>query len=266
MKVLNKFALLILIFVLSLPAVSFAAIRSESVEYKDGKTTLEGYLVYDDAWTGKRPAVVIVHQWMGLTDHEKNSALRLAEQGYVAFAADIYGKGVKPADTKEAGELAGKYKGDTALYRQREKAALNFVSKHKNVDAKKVVIMGYCFGGTGALEAARGGLPVIGAVSFHGGLSTPEPQKTKSMKPKLLVMHGAVDPYVPAKEVEGFMKEMNDAKADYQFISYSGAVHAFTQKEAGNDISKGAAYNEAADHRSWKALMSFLEEVAPVTK
>lgn len=266
MKVLRRFVFLSIIIGLSVPILSRAVIRSEYVEYKDGKTTLEGYLVYDDSWTGRRPAVVIIHQWMGLTDHEKNSAGRLAEQGYFAFAADIYGMGVRPADAKEAGDLSGKYKGNVSLFRQREKAALNFVTKRKNVDAKQVVIMGYCFGGTGALEAARGGLPVVGAVSFHGGLATPEPQKTKPIKPKLLVMHGALDPYVPAKEVEGFMKEMNEAKADYQFVSYSGAVHAFTQKEAGNDISKGAAYNEAADHRSWKALLSFLGEVVPLTK
>ncbi len=136
-------------------------------------------------------------------------------------------------------KLAGQYKGDVKSYRQREKAALDFIAKNKMVDPKRIVIMGYCFGGTGALEAARAGFPVIGAVSFHGGLATPAPQNTKSVKPKILVMHGAIDPNVPAKEVEGFMKEMNEAKADYQFIAYSGAVHAFTQKEVGNDPSKG---------------------------
>jgi dienelactone hydrolase len=243
-----------------------AAIKTEAVEYKDGKTVLEGYLVYDDSWTTPRPTVIIVHQWMGLTDHEKQSAERLANQGYVAFALDLYGKGARPGNMAEAGALAGKFKGDRKMFREREKAAFDFIKKNKKVDAKRIVIAGYCLGGTGALEAVRGGLPVVGAVSFHGGLSADHPEQTKNVKPKLLVMHGAVDPNVPPKEVEGFMKEMNDAKADYQFIAYSGAVHAFTQKEAGNDPSKGAAYNEAADRRSWQAFMDFLNEVIPVAK
>lgn len=253
-------------FLLTLNFQAQAAIKSEAVEYKDGKTNLEGFLVYDDTWSGPRPAVVIVHQWMGLTDYEKMRAQQLAEKGYVAFALDIYGKGVRPSSPQEAGKLVGEYKGNVKLYRQREKAALDFIAKNKKVDPKKIVIMGYCFGGTGALEAARAGFPVIAAASFHGGLSTPAPQDTKSVKAKLLVMHGAIDPNVPQAEVEGFMKEMNTAKADYQFIAYSGAVHAFTQKMAGNDISKGAAYNEVADRRSWQAFSDFLNEVAPVAK
>lgn len=258
-------AFIVSIFSMILSSAAFAAIQKELVEYKDGKASLEGFLVYDDSWTGTRPAVVIVHQWMGITDHEKNSAEKLAGQGYVAFVADIYGKGVRPTNQEEAGKFAGQYKGDIKSFRQREKAALDFIAKNKKVDPKRLVIMGYCFGGTGALEAARAGLPVIGAVSFHGGLSTPHPEATKSVKAKLLIMHGAVDPYVPPQEVDRFVKEMNEAKADYQFISYSGAVHGFTQKMAGSDPSKGAAYNEAADRRSWQALLSFLREVAPVS-
>ncbi len=243
-----------------------AAIKSETVEYKDGKTALEGFLVYDDSWSGPRPAVMIVHQWMGLTDYEKMRAEQLAAKGYVAFALDIYGKGIRPKDASEAGKLAMQYKSDIKSYRQREKAAFDYIVKSKKVDPKQIVIMGYCFGGTGALEAARAGLPVVGAVSFHGGLSTPNPQSTNNIKAKLLVLHGAIDPNVPPKDVDGFMKEMNDAKVDYQFVAYSGAVHAFTQKSAGNDISKGVAYNEAADRRSWQALMDFLGEVAPLSK
>lgn len=261
--------LIILILALASPWISLgakAAMKTETVEYKEGSTPLEGFLVYDDSWKEPRPAVVIVHQWMGLTDYEKMRAQQLAQKGYVAFALDIYGKGVRPTSMEEAGKLAGQYKNDIPAYRAREKAALDFIAKNKHVDPKKIVIMGYCFGGTGALEAARAGFPVVGAVSFHGGLSTPQPQNTKNVKPKLLVMHGAIDPNVPTKEVEGFMKEMNDAKADYQFIAYSGAVHAFTQKNAGNDISKGVAYNEAADRRSWMAFMNFLDEVAPLGK
>lgn len=244
--------------------ISNAAIKMEMVDYKDGKTVLEGQLFYDDSWTTARPAVVVVHQWMGPSDHEKESAQQLAKLGYVAFVADIYGKGVRPTSADEAGKLAAKYKSDIQLYRQRVKAALESVSKSKKVDAKKLVIIGYCFGGTGALEAARGGFPVVAAVSFHGGLATPLPENTKNVMAKLLVLHGAIDPFVSIKEVNGFIKEMNDAKADFQFIAYSGAVHAFTQKNAGGDVTKGTAYNEVADHRSWLAFKNFLNEVVPV--
>lgn len=264
MKIHSCFTFFLLISVFFSASAAKAALQKQSVEYKDGSNVLEGYLVYDDAWQGRRPAVVIVHQWMGLSEHEKASAEKLASLGYVAFAADIYGKGVRPKDTAEAGKLAGSYKADLKLFRSREKAALNFVSRHTKVDSKHVVFMGYCFGGTGALEAARAGLPIAGAVSFHGGLGSSMPASAKTLKAKLLVLHGAVDPYVSATEVDAFMKEMNEAKADYQFVAYSGAVHAFTQVSAGSDPTKGAAYNEAADRRSWAALKEFLGEVVPL--
>lgn len=265
MKVLLRIYVVVLTS-LTFAAVAGATIKSEVVEYKDGKTVLEGYLVYDDAWTTPRPTVMIVHQWMGISDHEKQSAERLANQGYVAFVLDLYGKGNRPGNMAEAGAAAATLKSHRQLFREREKAAFDFLKKNKKVDVKRVVIAGYCLGGTGALEAVRGGLPVVGAVSFHGGLSADKPEKTKNVKAKILVLHGAVDPNVPSKEVESFMKEMNEAQADYQFIAYSGAVHAFTQKEAGKDPAKGVAYNEAADRRSWVAFMDFLDEVVPVAK
>ena len=239
-----------------------AEVKTEVVEYKEGKTALEGFIAVDDAGKASKPAILIVHQWMGLTDHEKSRAEELAKAGYLAFAVDIYGKGVKPQSPKEAGELAGKFKEDRTLYRARLKAAYDYIKKRAG--QQKVVVMGYCFGGTGALELARSGVPVDGVVSFHGGLSNPSPKDAMKIKGKVLILHGAIDPYVPVAEVETFGAEMNQANVDYQFIAYSGAVHAFTQKEAGNDIKTGAAYNPAADRRSWQALMMFLKEVAPL--
>lgn len=241
-----------------------AAIKKEVVTYKDGKTALEGYLVYDDAVKTPRPAVMIVHQWMGLGDYEKSRAEQLAQAGYIAFAIDVYGKGVRPKSPQEAGKVAGTYKNDRNLYRSREKAALDFIKKNPLVDSKHIVVMGYCFGGMGALELARSGAPVVGVVSFHGNLNNPTPKDANNIKGKTLILHGAIDPYVPMTEVETFMAEMNQAGVDYQFVAYSGAVHAFTDKGAGNDIKAGVAYNEVADRRSWKAFMDFLGEVAPV--
>lgn len=242
-------------------ATAMAALKTEVVEYQHEGTTLQGYLAYDDSRQGPRPSVLIVHQWKGLTGYEKRRAEMLAGLGYVAFAVDIYGKGIRPETTQEAGQLAGKYKGDRALLRGRVNAGLATLRRYSMVDSAKVAAIGYCFGGTTALELARSGSAVAGVVSFHGGLGTPTPGDAKNIRCKVLALHGADDPFVPAAEVEGFHKEMRDARVDYQFVAYGGAVHSFTQKEAGNDNSKGAAYNEAADRRSWEAMRTFFAEI-----
>ena len=243
-----------------------AAIKTETVQYFDGKTVLEGYLAYDDTIKDPRPTVMIVHQWKGLGDYEKSRAQQIAAKGYVAFAIDIYGKGVRATSTDEAGKLSSIYKNNRPLYRQREKAALDFISKDKRVDTKHIVAIGYCFGGAGVLEMGRAGFPLVGIVTFHGDLSNPTPTDAKNIKGKVLVLHGAIDPYVDRKQVDGFLDEMNATKVDYVFTEYSGAVHAFTDKGSGNDIKAGVAYNENADRRSWQAFTDFLNEVAPVIK
>jgi dienelactone hydrolase len=233
----------------------------QPLTYADGATKLAGYVARPAEVQGKVPGVVVVHQWMGLTDHERKVTDDLAKLGYVALAADIYGEGVHPKDTGEAGKLAMTYKGDRALYRRRIAAAIETLKAQKGVDATRLAVIGFCFGGTGALEAARAGLPVKGVVSFHGGLDVPAGYKPEPISAKVLVCHGADDPFVPAKDVAAFQDEMRQAKADYVFVAYAGAVHAFTQKEAGNDNSKGAAYNEAAQRRSWQHMKDFFKEI-----
>lgn len=244
--------------------MALAKVKSEVVEYKDGDSVLEGVIFYDDAMVKKKklPGVVVVHAWKGINEYVKMRAEQMAAMGYVAFAADIYGKGIRPTNPKDAGAQAGKYKaGDRKEMRSRAAAAFNLLAADKRVDSNKISAMGYCFGGTVALEMARSGLPLSGVVSFHGGLSTAKPEDAKNIKAKVLVLHGAIDPNVPSAEVAAFQKEMDDAKVSYEFTAYSGAVHAFTEKEAGNDITKGAAYNEVADKRSFIAMKSFLAEV-----
>jgi dienelactone hydrolase len=162
---------------------------------------------------------------------------------------------------QEAGAQAGKYKSDRALLRQRVQAGLDTLLKQEGVDKRRVAAIGYCFGGTTALELARSGADIAGVVSFHGGLSTPTPEDAKNIKAKVLACHGADDPNVPPAEVAAFEKEMRDAKADWQLIAYGNAVHSFTDKSAGNDNSKGAAYNENADHRSWQAMKDMFAEI-----
>lgn len=240
-----------------------AALVERAVEYKQDGTVLEGFHVYDDKVSGKRPAVLVVHQWMGLSDNEKQRARMLAEMGCNVFAVDIYGKGVRPENPADAGKLAGKYKGDRALYRARLRAGLDVLKNDARTDVSKIAAIGYCFGGTGVLEMARAGAPLAGVVSFHGGLDSVDgfTAKAGQVPAKILVLHGADDPYVPADQVAAFQKELRDAKADWQMVFYSGAVHAFTQKSAGDDPSKGVAYNAAADGRSWQAMKDFFSEI-----
>lgn len=239
-----------------------AALVEKTVEYDQDGTTLEGFHVYDDAVEGKRPAVLVIHQWTGLTDYEKMRARLLAELGYNVFAADIYGKGVRPVPPG-AGKEAGKYKGDRDLYRARLNAGLAVLQKDERTDTAKIAAIGYCFGGTGVLELARSGADIAGVVSFHGSLDAAEGKAAEKggVKAKVLVLHGAEDPNVPPAQVEALGKELRDAGADWQVVAYGGAVHAFTQKMAGNDNSKGAAYNEKADKRSWEAMKAFFAEI-----
>jgi dienelactone hydrolase len=238
-----------------------AAIRTETVEYREGDAVLEGYLAWDDSIVGKRPAVVIVHQWKGLTDYEKKRAGMLAELGYVAFAADIYGKGVRAADAQEAGKLAGQYKQDLPLLRARVNAAVDFIKQRALVNPDQVAAIGYCFGGTAVLELARSGAEVKGVVSFHGGLGTTMPAGNGQVKCKVLVLHGADDPYAPGAEVSALQEELRKAGVDWELILYGGAVHSFTDWNAGSDNSRGAAYNERADKRSWAAMQQFFDEL-----
>lgn len=257
MKTLSLFA----VGLVAAALAASAAVKTEVVEYRDGDTVLEGFVAYDDAKAGKVPGVLVVHQWMGLTDYEKKRCEMLAELGYVAFAVDIYGKGVRPANPGEAGGLAGKYKGDRALLRRRVTLGFETLKGLPKCDTAKTAAIGYCFGGTTALELARSGASLAGFVSFHGGLSTPTPSDAANIKGKILALHGADDPFVPAAEVAGFEQEMRAAKCDWQLVAYGGAVHAFTQSAAGNDNSKGAAYNEKADKRSWAAMKEFFAEI-----
>jgi dienelactone hydrolase len=185
----------------------------------------------------------------------------LAGLGYVAFAVDMYGAGVRPKAGEEAGKEAGKYKKDRKLMRARVRAGLDTLLKQDGVDATKVAAIGYCFGGTTALELARSAAPLAGVVSFHGGLATGAPEDMKQFKGKVLVLHGADDPHVDADEVAAFRKEMRDAGVDWQLVAYGGAVHSFTNPNAGSDKSRGAAYDEKADKRSWEAMRSFFAEI-----
>jgi dienelactone hydrolase len=238
-----------------------AEVRTEVVEYKQGDTVLEGYLAYDDTIKGKRPGVLIVHEWMGVNNYVKKRAEQIAKLGYVAFAADIYGKGIRPKNSDEAAAESTKYKTDRKLMRARVKAGLEVLKNHKLVEDRYTAAIGYCFGGTTVLELARSGADVKGVVSFHGGIDTPNPNDAKNIKGKVLALHGGDDPFVPAAQVAAFQDEMRKAGVDWNMVIYGGAVHSFTNPDAGNDNSKGAAYNEKADKRSWEDMNQFFKEI-----
>ena len=238
-----------------------AGIRTQDVEYTQGGIVLEGYLAYDDGIKGKRPGVLVVHDWTGLGPYVKRRCEELAKLGYVAFGADIYGKGVRPKTHEEAGKVSGMYVKDRSLMRARVKAGLAELINSDMVDPARVAVIGYCFGGAAVLELARGGADIAGVVTFHGMLANPDPDNAKNIKAKVLVQQGADDPFVDQKQVDAFIDEMRRTKTDWRMIIYSGAVHSFTVPEAGSDPSKGMAYNESADRRSWQAMMDFFGEI-----
>ena len=233
------------------------------VEYSQGKTALEGFLAWDDAIPGARPGVLVVHQWMGLGQYERSRAEQLAKLGYVAFCADIYGKGVRPSSPQEAGKVSSIYKKDRALTRARVEAALAQLRADPLVDVKRIATIGYCFGGMVALELARSGASLAGVVVFHGDLSNPTPTDDENIKCKVLALQGGDDPFVTQRDVEAFENHMRAAGVNWQVNQYGGAVHAYTDPLAGNNKSLGVAYNAQADRRSWQAMKDFFAEIFP---
>jgi dienelactone hydrolase len=235
-----------------------AALKSEIVAYKQGDVVMRGYLTYDDSIADKRPGIIVFPEWWGLNDYVRMRADMLAKLGFVAFAADVYGGGIVAKDAQEAGALATKYKSDRPLLRDRAEAALAAVKALPFVDSGRVAAIGYCFGGTAALELARNGADIKAVASFHGSLNTPSPQDASNIRAKILVLHGADDPFVPSEEVRAFEKEMKDATVSYELIEYPGAVHGFTNP-ANNGEIPGALYNVNADKKSWQAMKDFLD-------
>lgn len=252
---------LLLLLAATVPAAgAIGAIHTETIEYRDGETVLEGYLAYDDSSEARRPGVLVVHEWYGLNDYVQMRARQLAEMGYVAFAADIYGKGKRATTAEDASKLAGPFRSDVSLLRRRTAAGLEVLRGRPEVQKDRIAAIGFCFGGTAVLELARSGADVQAVVTFHGGLATPDPNDARNIKARVLVLHGADDPLVKPQDVEAFEKEMRNAGVDWQLIKYGGAVHSFTNPAAGTDPSKGAAYNALAATRAWQAMQVFFAE------
>lgn len=259
-KDILKIVKLISVTILMLFLVLDSFGQLKPIKYKDENQTLNGFSSRPKKQSKQKAGILILPAWMGIDKHARETALKLSDMGYYSFIADIYGEGNYPKNRSEASTQATFYKNNTDAYNHRIKLALEQLIK-SGADPSKIVVMGYCFGGTGALNAARENMNIKGVVSFHGGLGRDTTRKVQQINPKVLVCHGANDFYIPDADIAAFQNEMKQAKADWQMIYYADAVHAFTDPAAGNDPTGGAAYHEQADKRSWKHMIQFLNEI-----
>ncbi len=244
-----------------------AALVTKEVVYKDGATELTGYLVYDDAFQGSLPGVMVVHEWWGHNDYVRNRADQLAALGYVAFAADMYGTGKLATTPDEAKALSKPFYDDRKLMQSRAAAGLAILAAEPKVLKENIGVIGYCFGGTVALEVARSGADVDGVVSFHGGLGTTSPAQKGVVKARVLALNGKADSMVPESEKMGFVEEMTNAGVDFKSMDYPDAKHAFTNPaatETGKKFGLDVAYNEEADKNSWAEMREFFKKVFTV--
>ena len=251
------------LFVL-LPFIVQAEVITKEVDYSDGETKMKGYIAYDDSVKGKRPGIIVVHEWWGHNDYAKRRARMLAKLGYSAIALDMYGNGKTASHPKDAGMFSGEVKKNMNVAEKRFMAAYKLLQEQDNIAKDKIAAIGYCFGGGIVLEMARRGVDLDGVVSFHGSLGTKEPASIGKVKAKVLVLNGKADPFVKNESITAFKKEMKAAKVDFKFINYSGAKHAFTNPEAdelGNKFKIPLAYNAKADKKSWSEMKRFLTNI-----
>jgi len=247
--------------VLLFASAASAEVQTREIEYKQGDTVLQGHIAWDGALKGKRPGVLVVHEWWGHVEHTRNQAKRLAEAGYVGFALDMYGKGKVATHAKDAEAFMNEVTKDPAVLVARFNAALELLTQDPHVDPEKIAAIGYCFGGAVVLGRARAGADLAAVVSFHGALATKSPAEKGKVKARVLVLTGAADPFVPPSLVEAFTKEMEAAGATFQVISYPGVRHSFTNPAADKAGMDALAYNAEADQKSWAAMLALFKEV-----
>ena len=235
-------------------------IKGETVTYATDSTTMKGYIAYNEKQTGKRPGILVIHEWWGHNDYVRQRADMLAELGYVALAVDMYGDGKQAAHPDDAGKFAGMVMQNMEEATARFNAALEFLKSNQNVDAESVAAIGYCFGGSVALSMANAGIDLDAVAAFHSGVALPV-MPSDQLKAKVLVCNGADDPFTSPESIETFKKQMDSINADYKYVAYPGAIHAFTSKEAdalGEKFNLPLAYNKEADEKSWQELQNLL--------
>jgi dienelactone hydrolase len=238
-------------------------IRTEEVEYSAGDVTMKGFLAWDENQPGPRPGVLVVHEWWGLNDYARSRARQLAELGYTALALDMYGNGQQAEHPEDATKFSSAVMSDLPAAEARFEAARSLLAAHPAVDGSRIGAIGYCFGGGVVLHMARVGADLKAVASFHGALASMHTPEPGTVKAKILVAHGAADPFVPAEQVEAFKAEMDAAGADYRFVAYEGATHSFTNPGAtavGEKFNLPLAYDEAADRQSWQAMQELFDD------
>lgn len=236
-----------------------AAVQTKTISYQDDGVECRGFLAYDDSQKSPQPGVLLVHEWWGLNDYARMRAKELAAQGYVVFAADMYGEGKTVEHPKDAGEMAGKVRANLADWRKRAVAALNVLKSQPQVNPEKLAAIGYCFGGSTALQLAYTGADLKALATFHAALPAPTGEEAKQIKPVILVCHGGADSFIPEAAIQAFQQGLKAADKKYEFVSYPGVVHSFTVKDAGKHGNPGMQYNAAADKDSWTKLLALLE-------
>lgn len=253
-----------ILLVLMFLSPAFAEVVGKEVDYTDNGITMKGYIAYDDAIQGKRPGVLVVHEWWGHNAYARKRAEMLAGLGYIALAVDMYGDGKTANHPDDAGKYMNEVKSNLPLMQSRFTAALNLLKSNELTDAEKIGAIGYCFGGSTVLSMAIEGLDLKGVVSFHGGLGGLPTAAEGAVKAKILVCNGADDSFIPKEQIDAFKSQMDAAKAEYTFKSYAGAKHSFTNPDAdqyAKDFGMPIAYNAEADQQSWSDMKAFLEEV-----
>lgn len=237
-----------------------AKVVTKEVTYQQDGKTLKGYLAWDDAKKGAHPGVLVIHEWWGLNDYTKMRTRQLAEMGYVAFAADMFGDGANTSDPKQAQAWYNEVTGAKGLMASRSQAALDVLKKQPGVDAKHLAAIGFCFGGSTVLQLAYSGAPLEAAVTFHGGLMAPTAEQAKAIKAHMLLLHGEEDTFVNPEDIDATKKALDAGKVDWYMVTYAHAVHAFSNPKADDYKIPGIGYNERAATRSWEEMQQFFKE------
>lgn len=260
MRTIHTCLLGLVLVLLGLPSV-LAEVKTQTVRYKDGDTQLHGYFAWDDSIKDKRPAVMIVHEWWGLNDYVRKRAQMLAELGYLAFAADMYGKGAVTEHPEQASAWMKQITGNIEAWQKRALLGLDIMRTHEVADGTRTAAIGYCFGGATVMQMTYAGGALDGVASFHGSLPVPTPQQASNIRARIFIAHGSADTFIPQERIVQFQKALDTAGADWLMITYGGARHGFTNPGADIYGIENVRYDEKADRRSWEELQRFLKEI-----
>ncbi len=244
-----------------IPRMATARIVTRTIDYSYAGVVMQGYLAYDDSTDAARPGVLVAHAWMGLDEYTRARVRQLASMGYIAFALDMYGKGVRATNVAEARKLSGLINSDRRTMVHRAEAALEVLRDQPLSIDTDIAAIGFCFGGGVVMELARSGAALDGVVTFHGSVAPPDSSDASGIRARVLILHGAADPFVPIESVMALARQLEAARVDYRIILYGGAVHSFTEPDADGDPASGAAYDPVAAEASWKAMKRMFKDL-----